>query len=234
MRIYALLVALLALPAAAQSPLSGVPLERVAEAQREPLRQVARDPTVETELTDEARCSPAVYRFLLTRLPFAARAIEALDLEGAGRYDIEDLGGGRFTIDDRAGARATCARALDEEGTLVVLAPGRLDVAVLPSIEGTGLIVLRYAPDADDPTVTRARCQVLFRLSNRALRVLASPVRDALAHVLRDKLTLLVRSATRLAELVERDPWRVYEAVLRDGAASPAELQAYREAFLLR
>jgi hypothetical protein len=105
---------------------------------------------------------------------------------------------------------------------------------VLPSIEGTGLIVLRYAPDAADPAVTRATCVVLFRLSSRALRFLAGPVRDALSDVLRDKLQLLVRSAQRLAELVDADPWRVYDVVERAGTASAEDLRAYRDAFLLR
>ncbi len=220
-------------PGARAAPLEGVVLERVAEVDRADLVAVTGDPTVDALITGEVRASPRVYRFLLTHLPFAARAIEALELSQAGRYVVEDQAQGRFSIDDTAGAFAACTRPWDEDGHAVVVARGHIDVPVLPRVLGTGVIVVRWASSPDDPGLLHARCRVLFRLTSRVLHALTSPVRQLLARVLEDKLSLLVRSATLLAEAVERDPCGVLAAVERAGTASPADLQAYREALLL-
>lgn len=229
------LVLVVAAPALAQTtPLEGVALERVAEPDRRELLEVTGAPTVDCQVEETVRASAGVYRFLLAHLAFASRAIEALDLDGTGRYAIEDTGGGRFTIDDHAGAFATCSRPSDEDGLLVVLARGHVEVPVLPRVLGTGVIVVRYEPTEDDPGLLRARCRILFRLSNRLLHALTSPLRDALSRVLADKLSLLIRSASALAVVVERDPWAVLAAVERAGTASAEDLAAYREALLLR
>jgi hypothetical protein len=219
-------------PGAAAPPLEGVALERVPADDRAELVSVTSDPTVDAEVSGEVRASPRVYRFLLTRLPFAARAIQALELPQAGRYEIEDRGAGRFSIDDTAGAYASCTRPWDEEGNVVVIARGHLDVPVLPRVLGTGVIVTRWGPSSDDPAVLAARCRVLFRLNSRVLHALTAPVRELLARVVEDKLALLVRSATLLAEAVERDPAAVLAAVERAGTASAADLQAFREVLL--
>lgn len=220
-------------PGAAAPPLEGVALERLPEADRVELATVTGDPTVDATVSGEVRASPRVYRFLLTRLPFAARAIEALQLSTAGRYVVDDQGQGRFTIDDTAGAYARCTRPWDEDGHAVVVARGHLDVPLLPRVLGTGVIVTRWSPSPDDPGLLRASCRVLFRLGSRLLHALTAPVRELLTRALTDKLALLVRSATLLAEAVERDPWAALEAVERAGTASAADLQAYREALLL-
>src|SRR5687768_9651116 len=144
-----LLVLLLAARAPADDPpLAGVALERVAEAERADLRAVTADSTVDTEIVGGARCRVPVYRFLLGDLPFAARAIDALQLEESGRYTIEAEGHrNRFVVDDRAGARAKCVRAWEEEGLEVIVARGQLDLPLLPKVLGTGVIVTRYAPN---------------------------------------------------------------------------------------
>ena len=73
----------------------------------------------------------------------ASRWLRALDL---GDYAIVDNPDGSFTIDDKLGARARCTRALDQDGVLVVIARGVLDVSSLPTINGTGVILVRYSP----------------------------------------------------------------------------------------
>jgi hypothetical protein len=230
-----LLLLVLAARAAADDValLEGVVLERVPAAERADLLRVTRDPTVDTEVTGGVRCRQPVYEFLLQRLPFAARAIDALELEESGRYTIEADGPEGFRIDDRAGATADCVRAWESPGLQVVIARGQLDMPVLPTVLGTGVIVTRYAPSADDPTRLDARCRVLFKLSNRFLHALTSPVRKALGKVLEDKLRLLVRSATVLAEAVERDPTGVLAALEEAKTLPQDELRAFREAVLL-
>src|SRR5690606_39404674 len=112
-------------------------LERVPERLRPLVARVTGDASARCELSERAVNSSArVYRALLRRLPLASRVLSALEL---GEYAIEELPDGRFEIDDRSGARAVCERALDEQGRMVVVARGRLEVPVLPTIRGTGV-----------------------------------------------------------------------------------------------
>lgn len=210
-----------------------VPLADVPAALRAEVGAVTGDPSVACPLPARpVACRPETFAFLLARLPLAARALDALALEETGRYDIEDRPGGRFRIDDRAGASALCERAVSSAGLLVVVARGRLEVPVLPAVEGTGVIVVRWEPDPAAPGAIRCACRVDFRLASRLLHGLTAPLRRVLAEVLREKLDRLVASAAALAALVDRDPTAVARALERADAPA-SERAAFREAFLL-
>lgn len=200
------------------------------------LRVVHDEPTVACRVGPiDVRCRSTTYGFLLEHLSLAARALELLGLEKTGRYAIAPAGGeaGSFTVDDGAGATATCDRLWQPDGALLVSARGKLDVPVLPTVHGTGLILVRWAPRRDDPTLLAARCEVRFRLDSKLLHAATAPFRKALGRVLEEKLALLIASAAALAERVDRDPWSVHAALVKDGKAAPADLEAYRARLLL-
>jgi len=224
------LLALLAGPAAGQEWAGPfVPLEELEPPEvRAEVAGVTGEPTVRTAVRREVRATRAIYGYLLERLPLAADALRALE---EADYAIEPEGDG-FTIDDRAGATAACDYLLVREGHVVVIARGALDVAVLPDVEGTGVIAVRFAPDADDPPALAVECRVAFRVASRLLHAVSRPFRRTLRRVLAGKLTLLVDAATTLAELVQADPWRVYAALGRSGATEE-DLAEYRRRFLL-
>lgn len=221
------LVLLLAAPAAAQD---AVPTKRLAESVRAEVRAITADPTVRAVISSRpVRCSARVYRSLLAHLPVASRWLRAL---GMGDYGITDLPAeGAFFIDDKLGAKAACERALDEEGTLVVVARGTIDVAVLPQIRGVGVILIRYTPAADEPGILDCRATVDFRLDNGLLRFLSRPFKRTLDGVLTEKLDALVRSATALGEAIDADPVRVYDKLGAAGA-SKADLETFRKRYL--
>jgi hypothetical protein len=205
-----------------------LPLRARAEVQR-----VRADATVRTSIPPRfVNASPQVYRYLLTHLPQAGRWLAALKL---GDYAIQDLPGGRFQINDKAGARAVGERALDEKGLLCVVARGRLEVALVPKIRGTGVILIRFPQVTNPATKKRAlRCEaeVSFRVQSALLHRLSRPFRRALARVLRDKMAGLVRAATSLAERIQSDPLAVYRSL---GAAKVGakDLAAFRREFLV-
>ncbi|RMG19031.1 MAG: hypothetical protein D6731_00760 [Planctomycetota bacterium] len=222
-------IALGLLCVASAAPAQDLPLDRLAAGDRAEVVRIASDPTVRARVpAQRVRCRPATYRRLLAELPLAARWLRALDL---GDYAIEDLPAGGFRVDDRAGARARCRRALDERGLLVVVARGTLDVRALPTIRGAGVITVRYAALPDDPRRLRARAEVAFRVESGLLHLVTRPFERLLERVLAAKLAALVRSATALAEAIERDPTGTYERLRAAGAAS-SDLEAYRERFL--
>lgn len=191
------------------------------------------DPTVRCEVRKPGvRCRPKTYRFLLARLPLAAKALRALKVDAD--YAIEDLEQpGTFSIDDNAGAYATCEAPVQEEGEHLVIARGHVDLPLVPRVLGTGVIDVRYAPREDDPQRLRVRCNVAFRLTNRALHRVTRAFRRLLERVIQGKLEKLIGAATTLAERVDAEPLKVYRALQAAGEASEAELSAYRRAFLM-
>lgn len=230
----ALVLALLAGAAAwaqgDESGLAKVPAEVITG----DLRVVRDEPTVACAVGPiDVRCRPATYGLLLERLPLCARALEVLGLEETGRYAITSLEKGAFTVDDGAGATATCARLWQPDGALLVSARGKLDVPVLPTVHGTGLILVRWAPKADAPGLLAARCEVRFRLDSKLLHAATAPFRRTLSKVLEEKLALLIASAAALAERVDQDPFAVHAALVKDGQVARADLDAYRDRLLL-
>ncbi len=236
----ALLLSLLLTPLRAQEGAKGeVPLERLPARVRPLASRVAGDPTARCEVPERrVRTEARIYRTLLARLPLAARMLRALDL---GDYAIEDASEGRFTIDDRLGAQAVCERALEEAGLLVVVARGRLEVPVLPRIQGTGLIVVRYgertpvegaaAKEEAEPGL-RCSAEVAFRLENDLLHRLSRPLRSTLQSVLQQKLADLIAAATALSELVAKDPSGVAVRLEAAEGFAPEDLTLYRQLFL--
>ncbi|MEZ6185948.1 MAG: hypothetical protein R3F62_13175 [Planctomycetota bacterium] len=222
-----LLLPLLALPALAEDPPPLSP-ELAAE-----VEQVTSDPSVRCEVVRErVRCAPRTYRFLLRRLPLAAKALRALEVTD---YRIEDLEQpGTFSIDDRAGAFARCEAPPRGEGEHLVIARGHLDLPLAPKVLGTGVIDVRFRKRDDDPERLHVRCSVSFRLQNQALHTLTSALERILRRVIQRKLDALIGHATTLAERVQKEPLVVYRALERKGEVTPEELSAYRRAFLMQ
>lgn len=209
-------------------------LQRMEPAARLEVERIRADATVATGVAERrvfARAS--VYARLLQELPLASRWLDALEL---GSYRIEDVPDQpeRFRIDDRAGAKAEGQRVLSEPARLVVLAPGTLQVAILPKIRGTGAILIRFPPAperAGEAPALLCSAEVAFRVEGENLHALGQTLRGALERILRGKLEALVRSATTLAEAVSANPTRVYER-LRAAKLDPKDLAAFRERFL--
>lgn len=194
---------------------------------------VTGDPSVRCEVVREGvRCKARTYRFLLRRLPLAAKALRALD---TADYRIEDLEQpGTFSIDDRAGAFARCEAPPRGEGQHLVIARGHVDLPLAPKVLGTGVIDVRFRPRDDDPARLRVVCRVDFRLRNQALHTLTSALERVLRRVIQRKLDALIGHATTLAERVQKEPLVVYRALERGGEVTEDELSAYRRAFLMQ
>jgi hypothetical protein len=228
------LLLLLCLPAAAQaqdSTFEGL-LDRLPDGLRTEVSGIVNDPTVTCEVTETARCTPRTYRFLLNHLPLSARALSSLGSDEVGSYTIEAREDGTYLIDDHAGATAVAEVIIEEEGLMVIVARGRVELPVIPAIDGTGVIVLRYASDEADPDLMRSTCLVSFRVANDTLHRMTAPFRRTLRRVLGRKLGLLIRSAVTLARSCEERPWDVYRGLRQVEGVQPDELREFREQFL--
>ena len=194
-------------------------------------RGVHDEPTVVARIpARKVACSEATFSWLLARLPLASKLVRALEL---GDYAITPRDDGHLRIDDKEGATADCERAIDRPGRLLMLARGVLDVRLLPTIHGTGVVLLAWERDPEQPGRVDVQGRVWFKLRNRVLHLVTSPFERVLQRVLEQKLDDLIRRATSLAEQVESDPAAVFAALQAKGEATPAELDAFRGRFLL-
>jgi hypothetical protein len=207
-------------------------LARIAAEPRAEIKRVRKDATVSAALKPRrVQSSEAVYRYLLTNLPLASRWLRALKL---GDYDLSDLPEGKFQIDDKAGAKAIGERALSEPGRLVVIARGTLEVPLLPKIKGVGVILIRFPKARDvkgEPAALLCSAETAFRVEGRVLHGLGRALRRILRKVVRDKLDSLVKSATALAESINRDPTGTFKR-LQAAKVAPKDLEAFRQRFL--
>ncbi len=178
-----------------------LPVDLVPVAERAAVARVRRDPTVRRPLeARRVRAPVAVFERLLADLPRAASLVERI---GAGRYEIAPVGGGAapggsFTIDDRDGAHARVDRVHDAPGERIYLARGWIRVRPLPSVAGTGVVVLRFEGDGDG--ATRVGGQIFFRVDSRALHAIARPLARLLRAVIDWKVKRLQAAAIAACE----------------------------------
>jgi len=205
------LLALAALPGAAQSAEELIPFEKLPVALRKELWRVAKKHTVRRRLPERSvACEEATFHYLLRRLPLASRLVRHLKL---GRYKITGAEDGSFHIDDDAGAAARCEIVHRDAHRLVIVARGHVDPTILPKVLGTGIIVVRTSQAEDSTKGIQADCRVYFRVADRSLHMISRPFRKQLGRVIEKRLGLFVDCAVTIAALVAKNPKRVLAAL---------------------
>lgn len=225
-----------------------IPFEKLEVKLRNELWRVTQRYTIRRSVEDvTVRCHTESYGWLLKHLALASVASRKLDL---GKYVIEDKDDGTFSIDDRDGAFAACERAWTEEGRAVIVARGHIEGALLPKVKGTGVIVVRYREETKDEKAERearakkddkepepgphlfADCRIFFRVEDDFLHLASQAFRRTLGKLLGDKMEGLVNCAAKVAEVVDRDPKKVWDAI-QNQKLPAAELEEFSKKFLV-
>lgn len=148
-----------------------IPLAAIPPARRAAVAAVCKSPTVRRPLTVRVVRAPIeLYGSLLDDLSRTASLVRE---GGLGTYGIEELGPGLFRIEDGRGAHARVERVLAAPGRRVYLATGQMEVPLLPTVRGWGVITLRYEAHGEE---TWTGGQVYFRLRSRLLHALVHAV----------------------------------------------------------
>ncbi len=181
---------------------------------------------------EQVDCELTTLTWVLDRLPLASRLAQALDL---GDYGVvaNPEEEGAVDIDDREGALATMRVVYQQPDIRVYLANGSLESRALPTVDGTGLIVLYYDEAYEGPGL-EAELSVFFRLKSDFLHLVTRAFTDQLERELNRRLVRLIRAALRLAENIEKDPEGVFARLQAVEGVEAAELEAFEEAFLQR
>jgi hypothetical protein len=238
-------------PARADGPTAEelIPFEKLEVDLRNELWRVTQRYTIRRSLeVTPAHCHLSTYTWLIGHLGLASTAVRKLRM---GEYVIEDKAEGRFSIDDRDGAFASCERAFEERGRVVIVARGTVEGALLPRVHGTGVIVVRYREETDDERAERSKrerqdghepdpwpivsadCRVFFRVDDSFLHLASTPFRRTLGRILGDKLDGLAQCAGKVSEVVDHDPRKVWDAI--QGEKLPAtEIEEFRTKFMVQ
>lgn len=121
----------------------------------------------------------------------------------------------------------------------------------MPRTRGTGVIVVRYREETDAERADRekldkedgrasepypivvADCRVFFRVDDAFLHLVSTAFRRTLGRILGDKLDGLAQCAGKVAEVVDHDPKKVWDAL--QGEKIPAEeLEEFRKRFIVQ
>lgn len=220
-----------ALPCWSQDQL--IPFHKIDAERRSMVEDVYYAPTVRIlKNPEQVDCELTTLTWVLDRLPLASRLAQALDL---GDYGVvaNPEEEGAVDIDDREGALATMRVVYQQPDIRVYLANGSLESRALPTVDGTGLIVLYYDEAYEGPGL-EAELSVFFRLKSDFLHLVTRAFTDQLERELNRRLVRLIRAALRLAENIEKDPEGVFARLQAVEGVEAAELEAFEEAFLQR
>ena len=95
----------------------------------------------------------------------------------------------------------------------IIVARGHVEAPLIPKVFGTGIIIIGTGVDPGDPSNIRTNCWNYFRLKSRALHRVSRAFRKTLGKVIERRLVAFVECAQTIAELVRKDPQKVYDTM---------------------
>jgi hypothetical protein len=208
-----------------------IPFSKLEPELRKELWQVAKRCTVKRKLAERrVACREATFHYLLRRLPLASRLVREL---GLGRYVIEPVEGGGFSLKDNDGAFAQCEIVEQDAHRAIIVARGHVEAPLVPKVFGTGVIIIGTGVDPDDPSNIRTNCWNYFRLKSRALHRVSRAFRKTLGKVIERRLGAFVECAQTIAELVRKDPQKVYDT-MKKLEVDESQLSDFKSRYLNR
>lgn len=246
-RLHASVVLIVGLPVALYTPFFvGVPAAVASAAELPPVSlpgSLTNDPQTRDIITKPTlrRHIPAIrfaadrrtYEFLVARPPLAAQLARRLH-PSLERYTVTQIGEGLYTVEDRGALRGEVrlVNATDERRIYRFQGEFR-SLAYLLRFTGRMVLILRYREVRErgrtymesDPDFYLRIDHLLFH----AMMKLLSP----LIHTILDRrVTMIVEATGKLFEQVQNDPKGLYRQMSTWSEVQPADLEAFRHAFV--
>ncbi|MFQ5914525.1 MAG: hypothetical protein ACE5JS_15225 [Nitrospinota bacterium] len=195
------------------------------------IQQILSDYSIYRDHQAYFESSPKVYRYLLDRLPLASTLIRILDF---GNYKVFENPDRTLTVDNQDGLVLKVWVHHKSDNQLISYVEGVYDSWWTPGIHGRAVIWLRFHPKKiEGHSVIENDMLGFIKFSNPVVDVIAKGV-DFLVRRLTDLEIQKGQGAGRsIAELLAKDPLRVYAAMRESPQVSPAELEEFRRTFLL-
>jgi len=206
-----------------------VPVGELSENQRRKVEHILEDVAAVVPLeVEEVKSRPEIYDFLLDEMPFTGGVVREL---GRGKWAIarDPKDPAAFTVADPDGYRIHFELLRKEPTRRIYVTQGVFQMGILPSLEGSSLIVLRTTT-VDGVIHTDA--MIYVRVETPFYAGLAKGMRGMVEDKVRERSSIFIRSARWVAEeAASRPDWLVMQV---DGSSEvdQAVLAEFRKRFL--
>jgi hypothetical protein len=206
-----------------------VPADQLSEIQKKKVDHVLEDVAAVVPLeAAEVKSRLEIYDFLLDEMPFTGGIVREL---GRGKWEItrDPKDPRAFVVFDPEGFRMRFDLIRKEENRRFYVTRGVFQMGLLPSLEGSTLIVMRMFPAGP---VIKTDAVVYVRVETPLYAQLAKGVKSLLEDKVRERSEFFIRAARWVAEeAAQRPDWLVMQV---DGSREVDQgvLQEFRKRFL--
>jgi hypothetical protein len=208
-----------------------VPVDQLSDIQRRKVEHVLEDVAAVVPLPpEEVKSSLEVYDFLLDEMPFTGGVVREL---GRGKWDIfrdpKKPEREVFYVIDPEGFRLRFELVREEETRRIYVTQGSFLMGLLPTLQGSTVIVMRMVPSSDG---LRTDAVVYVRVETPFYQNLAKSFRPMVEEKVRDRAGYFIRAAKWVAEESRARPAWLHEQVAGSKEVDQAVLEEFRKKFL--
>ncbi|MFQ5692150.1 MAG: hypothetical protein ACE5IM_03785 [Nitrospinota bacterium] len=174
--------------------------------------------------------TPKVYWYLINRLPLAATLIRILDF---GKYKVSENPDGTLTVDNQSGLVLKVWLHHKSEDQLVSYLEGAYNAWWTTGIHGRAAVWLRFRPmKIEGRPVMENEFRGFIKFANPVVELVARIVNFFVQRLAEKEIQQSQNAGRKLAELLAKDPAKVYAAMKKSREISPQDLKEFQETFL--
>jgi hypothetical protein len=225
----ALTFLLLALPLAisAEDKRGSVPFDKLEDEDAKRVQAVVMHRSFKRDLKKvEFKGTDDLYAFLLDRMPFAADAVRALNIES---YRVKDNEDGSYTADDGAGATGKFQIVYSGDGKKVFYALGNYDGKLL-KIRGRAVAVVEF--QEVEGQMMQNWVSLYFKFDSLVLNSVVKVISLFIGPMIDKKIQYFLDATRTLCRLMVENPKKVYARLKKAKEMNEKGLQEFHKQFV--
>ena len=221
------LLAILPLALSAKDKRGKIPLDELSDGDAKRVRAVVKYRSFKRTLKKgEFKGTDDLYAFLLERMPFAADAVRALDIEN---YRVRDNEDGSYTADDGAGATGKFEMVYSGEGKKVFFALGKYDGKLL-KIRGRAVAVVEF--EEVEGQKMQNWVQLYFKFDSLVLNSVVKVISLFIGPLIDKKIQYFLDATRTLCRLMVENPKKVYARLKKAKEMDKKALKEFHQQFV--
>ncbi|MDA0837037.1 MAG: hypothetical protein O3B01_13465 [Planctomycetota bacterium] len=226
-RALTILMTLLPLALSADDERGTIPFDKLTDADAARVQAVVKHRSFKRELKKvEFTGTSELYAFLLDRMPFAADAVRALDIEN---YRVRDNEDGSYTADDGAGATGTFEIVYSSEGKKVFYALGQYDGKVL-NMRGRAVAVVEF--EEAEGQKMQNWVSLYFKFDSLVLNSVVKVISLLIGPLIDKKIQYFLDATRTLCKMMVEDPQKAYARLEKAKEMDKKALKEFHKQFV--
>jgi hypothetical protein len=221
------LLVVLPLALSAKDKRGSIPFDELEKADAKRVRAVVKHRSFKRELKKvEFKGTDDLYAFLLDRMPFAADAVRALNIEN---YRVRDNKDGSYTADDGAGATGKFEIVFSGEGKKVFFALGKYDGKLL-KIRGRAVAVVEFKEVEGQKMQNWV--SLYFKFDSLVLNSVVKVISLFIGPMIDKKIQYFLDATRTLCRLMVENPKKVYTRLKKAKEMNKKGLKEFHKQFV--